>query len=431
MNNAWSSELFRVFLIFLSIIAMGLSSGYWLFPITAHFILYIIWVMLQLRRFEEWIRNGADSPSAPDTSGIWALIVQQIHRTQNKNKEHKRKLSQLAGRYQAIIAALPDATIALNQNFEIEWANQIAEGLLGVDASRDLGNRVDNIIRERELDDLLTGRNSTTRIEMYSPVDKQKTLVLSKVAYGENQTLLVARDISQRIALFKMRKAFIANASHELRTPLTVVSGYLEMLEGDDDLAVAPKKLVKNARQQAIRMDRILDDLLTLSKLEEKGFSKDNGDIVDAPIILNRMVEDLKRTTAKGTHKFKVNIDQSLKIKVVEREFFSLCQNLLSNAIKYSETGSLIEVCWTLNDQGLVCLRVKDNGEGIAPEHLSRLTERFYRINIGRSRIIGGTGLGLSIVKHIMENYGGYLEIQSELNIGSTFTACFPSFRIV
>ena len=431
MNSAWFTELNRIFLIIISIFAIGVSSGYWLFPIVAHFILYVVWILVQLRGFEEWIRNGARSKSAPDASGIWALIVQQISRTQTKNKEHKRKLAGLAKRYQAIMTALPDATLVLNHNFEIEWANQIAEELLGIDIKRDVGQRVDNIIRDQAISHLLTGRDSIKRVEIISPVDPQKTLVASKIQYGDNQTLFIARDISQRIALIKMRKAFIANASHELRTPLTVVSGYLEMLEGDDDLASAPKKLIKNAHQQASRMDRILDDLLTLSKLEEKGFSKDTGEIIDAPIILQRMIGDLQKTTAKDTHEFNVNIDKDLKIKVVEREFFSLCQNLLSNAIKYSEKGSKIEVCWQLSDNGLACLKVKDNGEGIAQEHLNQLTERFYRINVSRSRTVGGTELGLSIVKHIMENYGGHLEISSELGNGSEFTACFPVYRVI
>ena len=123
------------------------------------------------------------------------------------------------------------------------------------------------------------------------------------------------------------------------------------------------------------------------------------------------MIGDLQKMTAKDTLKFNLNIDKGLKIKVVERVFFSLCQNLLSNAIKHSEKGSKIVVCWQLSDNGSACLKVKDSGEGIAPEHLSRLTERFYRISVNRSRTVGGTGLGLSIVKHIMENYGGNLDI--------------------
>ncbi len=431
MNSAWSTELTRIILIMVSAVAIGFSSGYWLFPIVAHFLIYVIWTTNQLRSFERWIGNGAHSSDAPDANGIWGLIGQHIYRTQKKNKEQKEKLASLAKRYQAIMEALPDATIVLNENFEVEWANQVAEELLGVDIARDTGHQVDNIIRDLALQDLLNGKESIYKVEIKSPTEPHKTLVLTKVQYGDNQTLLIARDISQRVALNKMRKAFIANASHELRTPLTVVSGYLEMLAGDEELPASVNKLVANAHQQAIRMDRILDDLLTLSKLEEKGFSKISGDIVDVPELLKRMVADLNRTTAQDNPIIQLKIDDNLKLKIIEREIFSLCQNLLTNAIKYSDQGAVIKVSWELTANGDACLTVTDNGEGIAPEHLSRLTERFYRVNIARSRKVNGTGLGLSIVRHIMDNYGGSLNIQSELNVGSTFRACFPNYRVV
>ncbi len=430
MNNAWSIELLRILLVIVSTLAFGFSSGYWLFSVVFHFLLYIVWIMIQLRSFERWIRNGAHSKNAPDTSGIWELIVQHIYRTQKKNIERKKSLSSLAKRYQAIMKALPDATIVLNENSEIEWANQAAEDILGVDIGRDTGHRVDNIIRDLLIQELLNDSSLKSSVEMVSPVDQQKTLILTKVEYGDNQTLLTARDISQRLALQKMRKAFIANASHELRTPLTVISGYLEMLDGDKDLPESVNKMIFNAYKQANRMDQILNDLLSLSKLEEKRSSDNLDDIINVAELIEKLVADFNKTTAKDTHQIQLNINRSLKIKAVEVEFFSVCQNLLSNAIKYSSNGSLIKICWDLADDGTALLQVSDNGEGIALEHLSRLTERFYRINVNRSRDVGGTGLGLSIVKHIMENHGGYLDIQSELNMGSTFTAYFPNFRI-
>ncbi len=431
MNNAWSTEVSRLLFLFISTLTFGFLSGYWLLSVILHFIIYIAWIMFQLRSFERWIRNGARSNSAPDTSGIWALIVQHIYRTQKKNKDRKKSLSNLTKRYQAIMRALPDATIVLNEQLEIEWANQSAEEVLGVDIDRDMGHRVDNILRDLSIQELLNCEDAKTEIEIASPIDEHKTLTLSKVRYGDSQTLLIARDISQRIALQKMRKGFIANASHELRTPLTVISGYLEMLNDDELLPSSMQPLISNAHLQAIRMDRILEDLLTLSKLEEKGFSEDRGQELNASDLITQLVSDLKKTTLKTSHHIEINIEKGLNIILMEREFISLCQNLLSNAIKYSEEGSTIKLCWQLTDDNQACLRVSDSGEGIAQEHLFRLTERFYRINVDRSRKVGGTGLGLSIVKHIMDNCGGCLDIQSELNVGSTFTACFPEYRIL
>ncbi len=430
MNHAWSTEASRLIFLLVSIFIFGFVSGYWLLSVIFHFIFYIAWVVFQLRSLERWIGNGAHSVRAPNTSGIWALIVQHIYRTQKKNKDRKKMLSDLAKRYRAIMKALPDATIVLNEHLEIEWANQIAEEVLGVDIDRDTGHRVDNIIRDLSIQELLYCEGSKTEIEIISPIDEHKTLILSKVRYGENQVLLTARDISQRIALQKMRKAFIANASHELRTPLTVISGYLEMLNDDEQLPSSMKQLMSNAHLQAIRMDRILGDLLTLSKLEEKGFSEERGEILNVFNLITQLVSDFEKPSAKKSHNIEINIEKGINITLIEREFISLCQNLLSNAIKYSAEGTTIKLCWQLAENHHACLRVSDNGEGFAPEHLSRLTERFYRINVNRSRKVGGTGLGLSIVKHIMDNCGGYLDIQSELNVGSTFTAYFPKNRV-
>jgi len=430
MKTAWSVEFTRILITLISTILFGLVSGQWTLSVVIHSSLYIGWNVVQLRAFERWIRKGAPSSSAPNASGIWELIVRHIHRTQKANKDRKKQLSKLASHYHAVMSALPDATIVLNDNLEIEWANKTSQKILGVDPNRDAGHKLSNIVRDNNLQLLLDSKEAKDELEMVSPIDPLQTLAIKKVQYGKEKTLLTARDISQRIALQKLRKAFISNASHELRTPLTVISGYLEMLDIDEDLPSSMKKIVNNAHLQAVRMDKILDDLLVLSKLEEKGYSEDSGDTVDVPSLLNRLVLDFQKTKAKDTHNIELIVQQDLLVKVVETEFYSLCQNLISNAVKYSSQGTLIKVCWSLNDEGRACLKVIDNGEGIAPENISRITERFYRANVNRVRKVGGTGLGLSIVKHILENYGGYLDIQSELSVGSTFTACFPRNRI-
>jgi len=266
---------------------------------------------------------------------------------------------------------------------------------------------------------------------MESPLDSNKTLIFSSVNFGDEQTLITARDVSQRLAVQKMRKAFVANASHELRTPLTVISGYLEMLEHDPEVPDELKKQVSNASYQAGRMQKILEDLLVLSKLEEKGYDKKSGERVNMPELLDKLVSDFKKTKAKNTHDIQLKVDQSLHVKAIESDVYSLCQNLLSNAIKYSPDDSVIKITWKMSDDRHLCLEVEDNGEGIAPENLSRLTERFYRVNVDRSRKVSGTGLGLSIVRHILENHGGYLDIRSELGKGSVFCSHFPSYRAI
>jgi two-component system phosphate regulon sensor histidine kinase PhoR len=430
MNTAWSVEFTRIIVTLVSMVLFGLVSGYWTVSVVIHSSLYIGWNLIQLRSFERWIRDGAPSDSAPDASGIWELIVQHIHRTQKSNKDRKAHLSNIAEHYQAVMSALPDATIVLNKRLELEWANKTSETIFGLDPERDTGHKLGNVVRDTSLQEWLASAELKDEIEIVSTVDALKTLALTKTQYGQNKTLLTARDISQRIALQKLRKAFIANASHELRTPLTVIAGYLEMLSDDEQLPASLQKIVKSAHRQSLRMDQILDDLLVLSKLEEKGYSESSGEVVDVPKLLERLVSDFQKTHAKTAHILELSVEPDLLVKVVETEFYSLCQNLLSNAVKYSPKDSVIRICWAKREDGKACLRVIDNGEGIAREHLSRLTERFYRANVNRTHKVSGTGLGLSIVKHILENYGGHLDIQSELSIGSTFTACFPPFRV-
>lgn len=430
MNNAWTVEFSRILIVVVAVLLFGLATGYWTVAILLPTSVYLGWTLVQIRSFERWIRLGAKTKLAPDSSGIWQLIVQHIYRIQKKDTERKRRLASMVNRFEATISALPEATIVLNAQLEIEWVNEAAKSALGIDRERDLGQRIDNLIRLPLLSMLLEGELPENYIEIESPIDAQKTLIITCTQFGDEQTLVTARDISQRIAVQKLRKAFIANASHELRTPLTVISGYLEMLETDDSIPMPLQAQVTNASQQAMRMKKILDDLLTLSKLEEKGHDKEAGELINVPETLKAMVIDFERTRAKGTHQFEVTIDDSLQLKAIEGEFYSLCQNLLSNAVKYSPKGSQIKVAWQKNDKGRPCLTVSDNGEGIAPEHLSRLTERFYRVNVNRSRQVGGTGLGLSIVKHILENHGGHLHVKSELGRGSEFTACFPAYRL-
>ncbi len=431
MKSAWTVEFSRIIILLISTIIFGLVSDAWVLTILTSGVIYICWTLVQIRALERWIRLGAKTNLAPDSSGIWQLIVQHIHRTQKKNKQQKKRLSILARRFEATIAALPDATIVLNSLLEIEWTNQAAFGLVGIDRKKDLGQRLDNLVRNPALQMLIQSKGLDNQVEIESPIDPLKTLVFTCVDFGEDQKLVIARDISQRLAVQKLRKAFIANASHELRTPLTVISGYLELLDSAEDMPVGVRKQVSNASHQAHRMEKILDDLLTLSKLEEKGHDKEAGENIDMPVLLRKLTRDFLKSKPDDSHEMVLDIDESLKIKAIENEVYSLCQNLISNAFKYSNDGTLINIGWKKCAEGQACLYVQDQGEGIAPEHLSRLTERFYRVNVSRSRQVGGTGLGLSIVKHILDNHGGHLEIKSTLTKGSTFCACFPSSRIM
>ena len=431
MTSAWSTEFARLLVMLGSSILLGLITSQWLLSVVIHTSVYIGWNLYQLKIFEQWISNGSPVKSAPDTSGVWALIVQHFYRSQKSNKDRKKHLATIANHYHTVMSALPNATIVLNANFEIEWANKPTQKILGIDVVRDIGHPIGNIVRDMSMLSLLSNESEQSEIEMSSPVDHLKTLNILKLQYDGDKTLLIARDISQRIATQKLRKAFVANASHELRTPLTVISGYLETLSSDDDLPPPIEKVINRAMHQALRMEKILNNLLILSKLEEKGANKEKGTLINVRELIERLVNDVKSNYVDVSLQFELNIEQSLDITMVEQDFYSLGQNLLSNAVKYSGMDSVIKICWSQNSQGYVCLSITDQGEGIADKHIQRLTERFYRVNVERERKVQGTGLGLSIVKHILDNQNGFLHIESQLNKGSTFTACFPSSLLV
>lgn len=431
MNNAWTTEYTRILFLVASIFGIGLLSGYWVIAVLVPCSIYIGWTLVQIRSFEHWIRDGAKAENAPNANGIWELIVQHIYRSQKRDTQHKAKLKDILRRFETTISALPYATITLNSQYEIEWVNGAASATLGVEKKRDEGQRIDNLVRNPELQQLINGTGDSNGVQMTSPVDSNIVLMVSCVTYGDNQKLITAKDVSQILAVQKLRKAFISNASHELRTPVTVISGYLEMIAADPDLPIGLDSLVNNAFEQSERMVTILDDLLSLSKLVEREamYSKQSGD----PVNLYHMTEKLISDHASSDEHYTIEsyLDDSLVVCGVESDLYSLCENLISNAIKYSDPGTIIRLKWTVNPQGWAGLQVIDQGEGISEDDLPRLTERFYRVNAKRDRDVSGTGLGLSIVKHILENHGGYLDIESRLGYGSTFTAYFPEYRLL
>ena len=429
MSAAWSLELVRLIVVICSAFIFGVATDSLVASLIIHFLLYIIWIFIQVRDLESWILKGTTRSDAPDNSGIWQSIVQQLYRAQRSNKVRKKQLASMANYYHAVMRALPNATVVINANKEIEWANKASEKLLGIKPNKDVGQRVDNIFRAPEFERLFDLKSDIERITIDSPTNPEIALSIRLQEYQEGSYLLIANDISHRVATQKLRKAFIANASHELRTPLTVILGYLEMLNDDEELPDNLVKIIDHTYTQATRMDNILDNLLLLSKLEGRAFDKSSGEEINMSDMLERIVSDFKVSSSKTKHNFVVDAcDYNLRVR--ETDIYSICQNLVSNAIKYSPKGSTITIVWQVDEAGFGCLSVTDEGYGIPQEHITRLTERFYRVNSSNAQV-RGTGLGLSIVKHILDNFDGYLEIQSQLNKGSTFKACFPNYRLI
>ena len=295
---------------------------------------------------------------------------------------------------------------------------------------RDIGQSVGNLIRFPTFIAYLRGGNFDTPIQMPAPGNQQLILSLRLIPYGDDQRLLVARDVTRLQHLERMRRDFVANVSHELRTPLTVVAGYLESLLDDehDEAAQRWHRTLQSMYEQSIRMQGIVEDLLMLSRLETQAQPEQSVPVA-VPGLLAQVREDAQRLSGTQAHQISLEADPGLWLMGSDSELRSLFSNLAFNAVRYTPPGGRIQLRWYGDTQG-AHFEIQDTGIGIAAHHIPRLTERFYRIDVGRSRGSGGTGLGLAIVKHVLLRHDGQLEVESELGKGSTFRCDFAPLRV-
>ncbi len=415
----------------LLIFVIGWLTGHWMLAIILPVTGYTTWNLYQIYRLERWLASGVKPRNAPVAGGVWAVIVQHIHRNDRADKKRKKRYKELLSRINTAVAALPDAAIVLNSRKEIEWANEGAAQLLGIDKKRDIGSRIGNIIRDPVFLEHLAKPDEKRELEISSPIELKRIISLRLTPFGKKQYLMTSRDVSERVELGRIRKAFIANASHELRTPLTVIAGYLEILHSAPEMPNSLLEPVKSARDQATRMEGLISDLLTLSKLEGSSLAEDAGEELNVPGMIRSVVNDLENTVASGTHAFHLDLDIDLQIRAIELEIDGVILNLCRNAVLHTQDGTDIHVSWKKDSFENACFTVRDNGAGISEAHISRLTERFYRVDEGRSRAVGGTGLGLSITRHVIERYGGDLLISSEVGQFAEFQVRFPKKCIV
>lgn len=345
-----------------------------------------------------------------------------------RGRKRKRKLSKLLAGFQESTDALPDATVVLDDERRIRWWNRAAREMLGLDRKRDKGRRIDKAVKDPVFRDFLVQGDYDRPLQMPSPVNDNVSLEVRIVPYGKGKHLLQARDITRLQQLETVRRDFVANVSHEIRTPLTVIHGYLEAMDesADDDL-VAWRPAIRQMVQQSNRMQRIVEDLLLLSRVESA--DADSGqELVGVPLMLRALITEAESMCA-GRIRIELEVDDELKLFGYPSELESAFSNLLFNAIRYTPGAGEIRLRWWANAKKQPCFSVLDNGIGIAAEHLPRLTERFYRVDVARSRSSGGTGLGLAIVKHVLSRHGGVLQIQSQPGEGSTFTCSFARSR--
>jgi two-component system phosphate regulon sensor histidine kinase PhoR len=426
MAAMWTFALARLAGILLLGLCLGLLIGpIWLWILAAA-CLYLAWQLLTLYRLDRWLRMRSQM-DPPDLGGIWGDIVAQVVRLHRRKQFHKQRLVQLFRELRRSTAALPDGVIILSAQREIVWFNRQAARLLGLRRPIDVGLRIDNLIRSPEFVLYLHGDDFAMPLVIRPPVQLDLYLALQVVPYGGGQSLLLARDVTRQMRLESMRKDFVANASHELRTPLTVISGYLDTLADDPSIDPAWSGPIKDMRAQAQRMNAIIADLLELSRLESTD-GEAPRDAIDVPSMLERLHRDALANTDRPRQVL-LDLESANGLFGSAHELESAFTNLLVNGMKYTPAEGTVRMRWWSDAEGIY-FSVIDSGIGIPAEHIPRLTERFYRVDMGRSRGQGGSGLGLAIVKHALQRHGGWLDVQSTEGKGSTFTCHFPPQRI-
>jgi len=423
---AWYYAFARLAGLFALAFAGGLIFGnttIWVIGMLAG---YLALQMTYLYRLERWLRLRRTT-EPPDLGGIWGDVVSLVIRIYRRKQFHKRRIVQLFREFRRMTTAMPDGVIVLNAERDILWFNRPAATLLGLKRKVDFGQRINNLLRHPDFLRYLESEDYSTPVILQAPLSPDAFLAVRVVSYGAGQQLLLVRDVTRQVRLEAMRKDFVANASHELRSPLTVISGYLDTMLDDPALDAAWGHPLAEMRRQADRMRALVNDLLELSRLEASDASAPD-ELVDVPGMLTLMRTEV---LALERHPRTVNLrlDSDAMLRGSEAELHSVFWNLISNAVKYTPAEGSIEIRWT-SDPGGARFIVADTGIGIAPEHLPRITERFYRVDPGRARKTGGSGLGLSIVKHALTRHGGVLEVDSEEGRGSTFTCHFPQRRL-
>src|ERR1700730_1247767 len=426
MAAMWTFALARLAGILVLGLCLGLLIGPILVWVLAAALLYLGWQLVTLYRLDRWLRLRSQI-DPPNLGGIWGDIVGQVVRLHRRKQFHKQRLIQLFRELRRSTAALPDGVIILSTQREIVWFNRQAARLLGLKRPMDLGLRIDNLIRSPEFVLYLHGDDYAMPLVIRPPVQLDLYLALQVVPYGGGPSLLLVRDVTRQRRLGAMRNACVANASHELRTPLTGISGYLDSMADDASIDPAWFGPIKDMRAQAQRMNAIIADLLVLSGLESTD-GEAARDAVDVPNMLERLHRDAL-ASADRPRQVVLELESTAGVFGSAHEIESAFTNLLVNGMKYTLAEGTVRMRWWVDAEGAY-FSVIDSGIGIPAEHIPRLTERFYRVDAGRSRGQGGSGLGLAIVKHALQRHGGWLDVQSAEGKGSTFTCHFPQERI-
>ena len=383
----------------------------------------LIWIVIQLREYRKIHRWSERPLSRPENAfDSWFGVAYRPFRSLMRQRERTHSVVRQLREILGLIEVIPDAVITLSPNGEVESLNLAAQNMLNL-SDKDIGLSLAAVIRDPDFVTFLRSDKFDEPLELRSPVRNAQTLEARRFDAGTGRTVLFVRDITALNRLLTMRQDFIANVSHELRTPLTVINGYLESLMDPETPQDLRSRLAQKLESPVDRMQSLINDLLLLTQLES-GSSHQAPSPVPMPNVIKRVAADLKEYQS-GNVDIEVQLLSDCQVMGIEQELHSVCSNLMTNAIRYSPAGKPIKVTWMETNDGKARLMVEDKGVGIPQEHLQRITERFYRVDMAGSTTRGGTGLGLAIVKHVLRRHNSELHVSSELGKGSCFYCDF------
>lgn len=430
MSDFWQRVLVYPFVVLvLSLLLWAIAGA---LPAALFFGVLMLWRLFfhlrNLADLQRWLA-APETTDVPDGSGLWEDAFSKLNKLmRNLRKEREKHAAALLQMEQAT-GALPDGVVILDASDRIEWCNLLAVQHFGLDTERDMGQQITYLARQPEFVQYLATRNFSEPLILRNSRQDGIVLSIKLISYGKDKRLLISSDITQLERIETMRRDFVANVSHELRTPLTVVNGFVETMHDmphlENDMA---RRALNLMGDQTVRMESLVNDLLTLSRLENDQ-NPVREETVDVSSLLSEIFKE-GQLLSNGKHQLHLDVASEAKLSGSRDELRSAFTNLLTNAIRYTPEAGEITLRWADKD-GCLAYCVRDSGIGIAPQHIPRLTERFYRVDRSRSRETGGTGLGLAIVKHIAMRHQAKLEVVSEEGKGSTFSIVFPSKRVV
>jgi len=388
---------------------------------------------LRAAKVLRWLRRG-EPDQVPAAGGLWGEALDRVRRALQLREKEAEEARRRLDEFLAAIQASPNGVILLDPQGRIEWCNQTAADQFGLDLHRDMMQQIGNLVREPSFAAYYQGKTYGHEVVITGPRSTASRPVKLSVhlhPYGEGRRLLLSRDVTALEQAEIMRRDFVANVSHEIRTPLTVLTGFVETLQSLDLPATERQRYLQMMAQQAQRMQTLVSDLLTLSRLEGSPLPG-AGEWTPLAMLAGHCEQEGRALSAVlgKSQELRFEAPPELELAGAPNELLSALSNLVSNAVRYTPEGGTVEVHWRRLEAGRLEFSVRDTGPGIAQAHIPRLTERFYRVDRSRSSETGGTGLGLAIVKHVSQRHGAELRIDSTPGAGSTFSIIFPASRL-